>query len=186
MRKSRRAERLSAAARQTAARQAAAGQAGRRPPVRQAPAASVALTEAELRSRRAVAAALRVQPPARRSRRAGRGQFSGAGTHPAGERRMRPVLRQRTGIVLAAIGAVLWLGVHARLAFVATQTAGFVLLLAGLAWLWIPVRGKREKFRRHLDRAMAYVAWQPGEASADRCSLDDLLKIPADDGTPLQ
>lgn len=96
------------------------------------------------------------------------------------------MLRQRTGIVLAAIGAVLWLGVHARLAFVATQTSGFVLMLAGLAWLWIPVRGKRQRLRRYLDRAMAYLAWQPGQASADRCSLDELLRIPADDGAPLQ
>ncbi len=162
------------------------GRAERRPPVQQALPASAPLTEAELRSRRAVAAALRVQPPARRSQSAGRGQFSGAGSHPAGERRARPVLRQRTGIVLAAIGAVLWLGVNARLAFVATQTSGFVLMLAGLAWLWIPVRGKRQRLRRYLDRAMAYVAWQPGEASADRCSLDELLRIPADDGAPLQ
>jgi len=62
------------------------------------------------------------------------------------------------------------------------HTAGFIVMTLGLAWLWIPVRDKRAVLRRFVglairysDRAMTYLAWDPGASTTVRCSLDELL-----------
>jgi hypothetical protein len=62
------------------------------------------------------------------------------------------------------------------------QTAGIIIMALGLAWLWTPARHQGAMLRRQFDRAMTYLAWDPGESSAARCSLDELLK-PDDDET---
>jgi hypothetical protein len=47
-------------------------------------------------------------------------------------------------------GAILLLAVHVRTSFLNLQTAGLILLLTGLGWLWIPVQDKRRLLRRAL------------------------------------
>ena len=73
------------------------------------------------------------------------------------------------------------MAVHIRAGAVNVQTAGIIVMVLGLAWLWIPVRNKRALLRRHFDRAMTYLAWDPGEGSAVRCSLDELLEPHGDE-----
>lgn len=70
----------------------------------------------------------------------------------------------------------MWLGAQIRFPFVSTQKAGLVLLVAGLLWLWIPVRGKRDLLRRQFDTAMSCLEWDPGHRDEPQCSLDDLLE----------
>jgi uncharacterized protein YjeT (DUF2065 family) len=88
-----------------------------------------------------------------------------------------PALRRSTGIVLVVAGAILWLAVHVRIAFIATQPAGLVLLLTGLLWLWIPVPAKGVRLRRRLNQLMGYLEWDPVPPGDTRCSLDDLLSF---------
>ena len=111
---------------------------------------------ADPRCRQAVAAARAV--PAGRAGRHGR-------SHP----------RVTTGAILTVLGAVLWLGVHARIGALAVQTAGFVLLVAGLTWLLIPLPRKRSRVSRALDSAVDYLSFDPG-VPAPRCPLSDLFE----------
>jgi hypothetical protein len=94
-----------------------------------------------------------------------------------------PALRRTTGIVLAVVGAILWLGVHATVAFVATQRAGLVLLVTGLLWLWIPVPDKWDRLRRRFSQLVSFFEWNPASAEGARCSLEDLLE-PRSDSAP--
>jgi len=86
-----------------------------------------------------------------------------------------PALRRGTGIVLVVAGAILWLAVHVRIAFIATGPAGLILLLTGLLWLWIPVPAKRARLRRRFGQLMTYLDWDPASPDDTKCSLDDLL-----------
>ena len=91
-------------------------------------------------------------------------------------RRDHPPLRALTGLALAATGLICTLAVHIHTGAVNVQTAGIIVMALGLAWLWIPVRHKRVLLRRQFDRAMRYLAWDPGEGSTVRCSLAGLLE----------
>jgi hypothetical protein len=93
-----------------------------------------------------------------------------------GGRRATPPLRTPAGLVLTAAGLICVLAVHIHDRAVNVQTAGVIVTALGLAWLWIPVRNKRAWLRRHCDRAMSYLAWDPGESSTVRSSLADLLE----------
>jgi hypothetical protein len=115
----------------------------------------------EIVARRAIAAATRARPP-RPGHRA--------------ERRATPPLRTPAGLVLTAAGLICALAVHIHARAVNVQTAGLIVAALGLAWLWIPVRNKRAWLRRHFDRAMSYLAWDPGEGSTVRSSLAELLE----------
>ncbi len=86
-----------------------------------------------------------------------------------------PALGRSTGIVLVVAGAILWLAVHVRIAFIATQPTGLVLLLTGLLWLWIPVPAKRARFRRRFGQLISYLEWDPVPPGDTRCSIDELL-----------
>ncbi|HUC27807.1 MAG TPA: hypothetical protein VMA73_34350 [Streptosporangiaceae bacterium] len=108
------------------------------------------------------------RPPAARDRRASAGP---------------PALRRTTGIVLTAGGAILWLAVHATVAFVAIQRAGLVLLVTGLLWLWLPVPDKRDRLRRRFNQLMSFLEWDPASAESAQCSLEDLLR-PRSDASP--
>jgi hypothetical protein len=140
--------------------------------VRQASVMSAALTPAERASLRAIAALNRPSGPPR------------AALPPAAPGRPRdgrssarpPALRPTTGFVLTAAGAILWLAVHATVAFVAIQRAGLVLLVTGLLWLWLGAPGKRDRLRRRLNQFMRFLEWDPAAAQEARCSLDDLLE----------
>ena len=68
-----------------------------------------------------------------------------------------PGLRTGTGLALLAGGAILLLAVHVRTSFLNLQTAGLILLLTGLSWLWIPVRDKRRLLRRALAGVRRYL-----------------------------
>jgi hypothetical protein len=94
-----------------------------------------------------------------------------------------PALRRTTGIVLTAVGAILWLAVHTTVAFVATQRAGLVLLVTGLLWLWIPVPDKWDRLRRRFSQLVRFFEWDPTSAQSAKCSLEDLLE-PRSDSTP--
>jgi hypothetical protein len=120
----------------------------------------------EVVARRAIAAATRAQRP-RRGHRAGR--------------RARPRLRTSAGLALIATGLICTLAVHIHSRAVNVQTAGIIVTALGLAWMWIPVRNKRALLRRQFDRAMSYLAWDPGEGSTVRCSLADLLEYGGDE-----
>ncbi len=87
----------------------------------------------------------------------------------------RPALRVTTGLTLTATGAILLLAVHVRVPFLDLPVTGLILMMAGLTWLWIPVRGKRALVRRHFDRAMSYLQWGADELVEARCSLNELL-----------
>jgi Flp pilus assembly protein TadB len=117
--------------------------------------------------RRAIAAATTPRRPGR--------------THRA-DRNDRQPLRTATGLALAAAGLICTLAVHVHTSAINVQTAGIITMALGLAWLWNPARHQRAMLRRQFDRAMTYLAWDPGQGSAVRCSLDDLLK-PDDDET---
>jgi hypothetical protein len=91
-----------------------------------------------------------------------------------------PALRRTTGIVLTVVGAILWLGVHTTVAFVATQRAGLVLLVTGLLWLWIPVPDKWDRLRRRFSQLVSFFEWNPASAQSAKCSLEDMLEPPSD------
>jgi hypothetical protein len=78
--------------------------------------------------------------------------------------------------VLSAAGAILWLAVHATVAFVAIQRAGLVLLVTGLLWLWLAVPDKRNRLRQRFNQFMSFLEWDPAATQEARCSLDDLLE----------
>jgi hypothetical protein len=157
-------------------------------PVRQAPATGTSPTAAERASLRALgtpnraSARLRAAPPQAAPPQAAPPQAAPPrAARPRAARdgrtiRQRPALRRSTGIVLAAGGAILWLAVHVTVAFVAIQRAGLVLLVTGLVWLWLPVRGKRDRLRRRFDQVMTFLEWDPGAEQSAECSLEDLLQ----------
>jgi hypothetical protein len=91
-----------------------------------------------------------------------------------------PALRRTTGVVLTVLGAILWLGVHTTVAFVATQRAGLVLLVTGLLWLWIPVPDKWDRLWRRFSRLVKFFEWDPASAQGAKCSLEDLMEPPGD------
>lgn len=142
----------------------------RRARLRQASVTWAMLTPAERASLRAMTAAdcttrrLPASPPA----------LPGPGSARPSSSQRRP-----TGIALTAAGAILWLAVHTRIAFVASRPAGLVLLVTGLLWLWIPVPAKRDLLRRGFRRVMSYLAWDPAAAGVSKCSIEDLLGPPA-------
>jgi len=121
----------------------------------------------EVVARQAVAAAIGTQRPHRRHRRAGR---------RADRRRSTPPLRTSAGLALTATGLICGLAVHIHTRAVDLQTAGIIVTALGLAWLWIPVRNKGALLRRQFDRTMRYLSWDPGEGSAVRSPLADLLE----------
>ncbi len=90
----------------------------------------------------------------------------------------RSALRTTTGLTLTAAGAILLLAVRVHTAFLDLQTTGLILLATGLAWVWIPVAGKRAVLTRQLDRAMAYLDVDPGQLASIRVSLTELLDEP--------
>jgi hypothetical protein len=161
--------------------------------VRQASATSATLTPAERASLRAVTAVYRSSSPSRAALRAPGTSRANPGHHsgqngpgrPGYSRTSagQPALRRTTGIVLTAAGAILWLAVHATVAFVATQRAGFVLLITGLLWLWLPVPDKRDLLRRRFDQLMSFLEWDPASAQGTRCSLEDLLEPRSESAT---
>jgi hypothetical protein len=107
------------------------------------------------------------------------------GGHRA-ERRSTPPLRTPAGLVLTATGLICTVAVHIHTRALNLQTTGIIVTALGLAWLWVPVRSKRALLRRQFDRAMSYLAWDPGEDSMVRSSLAELLDSPgneAPDGT---
>jgi hypothetical protein len=112
-------------------------------------------------ARRAIAAATRARRP--------------QGGHRA-ERRSTPPLRTPAGLVLTATGLICAVAVHIHTRALNLQTAGIIVTALGVAWLWIPVRNKRASLRRQFDRAMSYLAWDPGEGSMVRSSLAELLE----------
>jgi len=167
--------------------------------VRQASVTSAALTPAERASLRAIAAANRasalprVAPPRAAPKPARDSRVASPGQNQLGRHRNNrtsagpPALRRTTGIVLTLAGAILWLGVHTTVAFVANQRAGLVLLATGLLWLWIPVPGKRDRVQRRFIQLVRFLEWDPASAEDAKCSLDDLLEprsntAPADQG----
>ncbi len=85
-------------------------------------------------------------------------------------------LRAPTGLVLTALGSILLLAVHIRLGFIKAQPAGLVLLVTGLAWLWLPVRGKRTLVKRMSDRVVAFLEWDGTGTAEAQCSLAELLQ----------
>lgn len=84
--------------------------------------------------------------------------------------------RATAGVCLTAGGAILCLRVRARLDGLDIQTAGLVLMLAGLAWLLAHVPGKRRRLSHGLDRALDYLSFDPCTSASVRCPLDDLLE----------
>jgi hypothetical protein len=120
----------------------------------------------EVLARQAIAAATRARRPPR--------------GHRAGVR-ATPALRTAAGLALTATGLICLLAVHIHSRAFSVQTAGLIVAALGLAWLWIPVRNKRALLRRQFDRAMSYLAWDPGEGGTVRCSLADLLESCADE-----
>jgi hypothetical protein len=182
---------------QYASSRRAGGQAIRPARVRQASVTSAALTPAERASLRAIVAVNRA--PAQPSRAPSRAAPSRAAPSRAAPSRAAPsraanharhrdnrnsteppALRRTTGIVLAVVGTILWLGVHTTVAFVATERAGLVLLVTGLVWLWIPVPDKRNRLRRRLSQLVSVLEWDPAAAQGAKCSLDDLLEARSD------
>lgn len=89
-------------------------------------------------------------------------------------------LRARTGLVLVASGAILLFAVHLRTSFVNLQTAGLIVLLTGVSWLWIPVRDKRVLLRRGLAGIRRYLARDADHADGARCPLSELLEPESD------
>ncbi|HUB43297.1 MAG TPA: hypothetical protein VMA72_30970 [Streptosporangiaceae bacterium] len=85
--------------------------------------------------------------------------------------------------MLSAAGAILCLAVHGRVAFVAAQPAGLVLLVTGLLWLWLPVPDKQGRLRRRFNQLMRFLEWDPASAQEVRCSLEDLLEQDSDSAT---
>ena len=85
--------------------------------------------------------------------------------------------------MVSAVGAILWLAVHATVAFVAAQRAGLVLLVTGLLWLWIPVPDKWDRLRRRFSRLVSFFEWDPASAQSAKCTLEDLLE-PHSDSAP--
>jgi hypothetical protein len=77
----------------------------------------------------------------------------------------------------------LWLAVHVTVAFVAIQRAGFVLLVTGLLWLWLPVPDKRGRLRQRFNQLMNFLEWDPASAESAKCSLEDLLQPLSDSST---
>jgi hypothetical protein len=120
----------------------------------------------EVMARRAVAAATQARRP-----RPGR----------QAHRRGTPPLHTSAGLALTAAGLICGLAVHIHTRAVNVQTAGIIVTVLGLAWLWIPVRNKGASLRRQFNRAMRYLAWDPGEGSTVRCSLAELLGSPGDE-----
>ena len=86
------------------------------------------------------------------------------------------MLRTPTGLVLVTLGATMLLAVHVRVGFVAAQPAGLVLLVTGVAWLWLPVQGKSALVRRLFMRMIAALEGSDITGGDDRCSLADLLE----------
>lgn len=149
-----------------------AGEQPVRPPrVRQASVTSATLTSAERASLRAIGALNRAPGPPRAA------QPRVAPSRPGDNRTSArpPALRRTTGIMLTAAGAIMWLAVHATVAFVAIQRAGLVLLVTGLLWLWLGVPDKGDRLRRRSNQLMRFLEWDPAAREA-RCSLDDLLE----------
>jgi hypothetical protein len=91
-------------------------------------------------------------------------------------RRDRPAVRTPSGLALTAAGLMCTLAVHIQSRAVNVRTGGIIVMALGLAWLWIPVRHKRARLRRQFDRAIAYLAWDPGRGGTVRCSLAELLE----------
>jgi hypothetical protein len=168
--------------------------------VRQASVTSAMLTPAERARLRAIAAVnsasarpraaqpraappRAAQQPTRDSRAANPGQRGSARHRHDRTSAGPPALRRTTGIVLTVVGAILWLGVHTTVAFVATQRAGPVLLVTGLLWLWIPVPDKWDRIRHRFSQLVNFFEWNPASAQGAKCSLEDLLE-PRSDSTP--
>lgn len=123
-------------------------------------------TDATRVCRNAVAVAVATRRvPARRS----------GGRRRAGHGTPRP----QTGAALSTVGLVLALAVHVRSLPVDPQAIGLILVGAGVAWLWVPVRDKRAVLQRQFSRVIRYLSWHDGQ-QADRCSLAELLN----DATP--
>lgn len=125
----------------------------------------------EVIARRAVAAATQARRPHRRLQGPGR----------QARRRGTPPLHTSAGLGLTATGLICTLAVHIHARAINVQTAGIIVTALGLVWLWIPVRNKGALLRHQFDRTMRYLAWDPGESSALRCSLAELLGSPGDE-----
>lgn len=87
----------------------------------------------------------------------------------------RAALPVATGLFLTASGAIMLLAVHVRVPFLDLPAVGLILMTAGLAWLWIPVRAKSELVRRHFDQVMTYLQVSTAEPGETRCPLAELL-----------
>ena len=168
----------------------AAGRA-RRPRVRQASATSATLTPEQRARQQAMTEPLRRQQALRAERAARNGRSPAAGGRPGppapgrdarlvpgpgAAGRTRPALRRPTGLALAAIGAILWLGVRVHMAYLEIQTAGFILLVLGVVWLWLPVPAKRQLVGRQVGRMIGFVDGRPARQTGDRWALADLLQ----------
>ena len=154
---------------------------------------AIAAVNAALADRRAAprrAARLRAAPPRPAQRPTSDSPAANPGAPGPGRHRDNrtsaglPALRRTTGILLAAVGAILWLAVHTTVAFVATERAGLVLLVTGLLWLWIPVPDKRDRLRRRSSQLVSFFEWDPASAESAQCSLEDLLEPRSDSAPP--
>jgi hypothetical protein len=77
-----------------------------------------------------------------------------------------------------ATGAILLVALHIRAGFLNPARAGLVLLVVGLAWLWLPVRDKRALLRRQAGRLRDCLAHDTGAARGARVPLTELLSDP--------
>ncbi len=78
-------------------------------------------------------------------------------------------------MALVAGGAIMLFAVHVRTSFLNLETAGLILFVTGLSWLWIPVRDKRALLRRALARIQDFVERDVGPANGIRRPLAELL-----------
>jgi hypothetical protein len=145
----------------------------------------------EVIARRAIAAATHARRPRTRHQghrhqgpsHQGRGYQRSSHLGPSNQagRRAAPPLRTSAGLALTAVGLICALAVHTQDRAFNLQAAGIIVAALGLAWLWSPVRNKGALLRRQFNRAMRYLAWDPGEGSTVRCSLGELLEGSSDE-----
>jgi hypothetical protein len=96
-------------------------------------------------------------------------------------------MKSSTGLTLAAIGAILAFAVHGRLSFLDPNAAGWVLMLVGVAGLFLPPGTQRWLRHRLIMKDGTYgPAYEPGDAEYSRhlmpsgVLVSDGTEVPAD------
>ena len=88
------------------------------------------------------------------------------------------------GIFLIAIGAIVAFAIHAQISWLDLRVVGWVLMLAGVAVLWVTIWFWNNRRRRQQPPTLVQQSQVPGQHGKIPTSPNDELRIPPPDNPP--